>query len=69
MDITVTRLYRCYLGATLASRTHCILVGIEKDKIKGFFEKYSTNEDSILNFIRRGEALGLSDFFEKGEGK
>ena len=65
MNSEVKRVYRCYLGKSLGHRTYNIIDGIKKDNIKDFFKKYSTTVDTISDFIRRGEKLGLSDFFKE----
>lgn len=61
MDPVVKKVYLCYLGKDLVYRTAMILDMLEEGN-KKFFETYSTNIDSILDFIRRGEELGLDCF-------
>ncbi len=61
MDPIVKKVYLCYLGDSLGYRTAMVLSMLEEGN-KKFFETYSTNTDSILDFIRRGKELGLECF-------
>lgn len=62
MGSQVRQVYKCYLGRNRWTRAHSIISGIGKQDLKPFFQTYSTKDDSILDFIKRGEGKGLSYF-------
>lgn len=62
MDNKISRVYKCYMGKDLWTRTNNIIFGIKHHELSQFFKEYSTEIDSILDFIRRGEEKGLSYF-------
>ena len=62
MNNKVRQVYKCYMGKDLWSRTCGILEGLKHHNLLPFFQEYSTDIDSIFDFIRRGEEKGLSYF-------
>lgn len=58
MTEKITYIYKCYLGKELMYRTIMIHEFIEKYS-SSFFYTYSTDEDSIIDFIIKCEDMGL----------
>lgn len=51
--------YRCYLGKTMGIRLGSICKLVKRYDGKEFFKKYSTHEDSVMEFLKKCEAQGL----------
>lgn len=58
MPELINYIYRCYLGEHLIYRTAMIQELVEEHGAS-FFYKYSTDCDSIINFIMLCEDMGL----------
>ena len=58
MDEVISYIYKCYLGKHLLYRTAMIHELVTKYGAD-FFYKYSTERDTILDFIRKCEDKGL----------
>ena len=56
---TVDWIYRCYLGKHVGLRTASIIEFVSVHEGRGFFTKYSTDTDSILDFIRKVDEKDL----------
>ena len=50
---TVEWIYRCYLGKHLGARTGSIHDFVTRHDGRDFFLEYSTDTDSILDFIKK----------------
>jgi len=59
MNNAIACVYRCYLGSYLFYRAAVIYEFVKNQDGVEFFLKYSTEIDSILNFIRRCEDKDL----------
>lgn len=55
----VDYVYRCYLGKNKGIRMHWIFKFAKKRMGKVYFNKYSTEKDSVLEFIRKVDEKGL----------
>ena len=58
MNETISYIYKCYLGRHLLYRTAMIHEFVKAYGAE-FFLKYSTETDTILDFIRKCEDKGL----------
>lgn len=59
IDKDIKQVYSCYLGKDLGVRTGAIVDFVAKEDGRTWFIKYSTNQDSVLDFIKRCDAAGL----------
>jgi len=59
MDDTIKTIYACYLGKEKLYRTARIVEFVKDNGGKWFFELYSSEVDSIMDFIKRCEAMNL----------
>ena len=59
MDETILYLYKCYLGKDLLYRTGMICEFVKEKNGDEFFYKYSTQKDTILEFIKKCKDKGL----------
>jgi hypothetical protein len=59
MDETIKTVYKCYIGKELMYRAAQIVDFVKEEGGKSFFELYSSEIDSILDFIKRCETQNL----------
>jgi len=60
MDPIIKLVYKCYLGKTMGYRLEAIVKLVKKlDGKKEFFDKYSMQNDSIMEFLKKVESKGI----------
>ena len=59
MSKSLYYIYRCYLGKHLLYRTATIIEFIKEQEGIEFFNKYSTELDSVLDFVEKCAEKGL----------
>lgn len=52
-------LYMCYLGKTKGRRLSAICRFVKEHDGREFFDQYSTQKDSIIEFLKKCDARGL----------
>lgn len=57
MDEVVKLVYRSYLGKNLNRRLVAIWTFVEQHNGREFFEKYSTQKDSILDYLKKADEI------------
>ena len=53
MNCTIEKVYKCYLGRSPTYRAMCAYFFLKNYSGDQFFEKYSTNSDSVVAFMRK----------------
>jgi hypothetical protein len=57
MNETVKLLYRSYLGKNLSRRMVAIWTLVEQHEGRKFFDRYSTPNDSILDYLKKADEI------------